>query len=259
MNKNPLGISIGVGGNRHMAAEYARAGFEVAEISLADQPFEERRAFALDVMAQLRECGMTLWSVHLPFSKRLDISELDEEKRLAVIRELTLDIELARELGAQVLVIHGSSEPNPDEERADRLAASIRSLAALQAIAGDMKLAIENLPRTCIGRTGAEVDAMSCACSGICFDVNHLLIESHSAFLSAAAPHVITTHLSDYDGLDERHFIPGAGIVPWKLVRSTLLENGYTGPFLFELRDDPATSLPYPPADVLAAWADCIG
>lgn len=254
MTKNPLGISIGVGSNRDRVADYARAGFEVVEISLAAKPFEERRAFMLDVMEQTRACGMALWSVHLPFGIGQDISELDEAKRQAVIRDIARDIEVARELGAKVLVVHGSREPNPDEERAARLEASMRSLAELQALAGDMAVAIENLPRTCIGRTGSEVARMATACSGVCFDVNHLLIESHEAFLKETAAKVITTHLSDYDGVDERHFIPGSGIVPWKLVRETLLNTGYTGPFLFELRDDPATGAPYDPAAVVEAW-----
>ena len=39
-----------------------------------------------------------------------------------------------------------------------------------------------------------------------------------------------------YDGVDERHWLPGEGIVPWKEVVTTLMESGYRGPFLFELR-----------------------
>lgn len=70
----------------------------------------------------------------------------------------------------------------------------------------------------------------------ICFDVNHLLGESHETFLNALASQVVTTHLSDYDGVDERHWLPGEGIVPWKRILDGLMEAGYRGPFLFELR-----------------------
>ena len=155
MNKNPFGISVGMNTYR-LLPEYARAGFEVVEICLPFKPFEERRAVALAAFDAVKAAGLTLWSVHLPFARELDISELDEEKRAAIVRELTQDIELARSLGAKTLVVHGSSEPNPDEERAARMAACAQSLEALQAAAGDLALAVEDLPRTCIGRTGEE-------------------------------------------------------------------------------------------------------
>ena len=253
MNKNPLGISVGLG-NYKLLPDYARAGFEVVEISVPFKPFEERRAFALAAFEELKAAGLTLWSYHLPFARELDISALDEDKRAAVIRELTQDIELARSLGAKTLVVHGSSEPNPDDERAARMETCAKSLEALQAIAGDMKLAVEDLPRTCIGRTGEEMAVLGTHCAGVCFDVNHLLRESHEAFMAHAAKLVITTHLSDYDGVDERHWLPGMGVVPWKQIYDGLLAVGYAGPFLFELGVDPATKQPYAPEAIIAAW-----
>ena len=43
--------------------------------------------------------------------------------------------------------------------------------------------------------------------------MNHLLGESHTDFMKALKHNIITTHLSDYDGVDERHWLPGEGIV----------------------------------------------
>ena len=257
MNKNPMGISVGMN-TWPLLPDYARAGFEVVEISLPFRPFEERRDFALKAFDALKAAGMTLWSVHLPFARELDISELDEAKRTAIIKELTRDIELARSLGAKTLVVHGSSEPNPDEERPARMVACAKSLDELQAIAGDMALAVEDLPRTCIGRTGEEMAVLGKHCAGVCFDVNHLLRESHETFMRHAAKLVITTHLSDYDGVDERHWLPGMGVVPWKQVYDGLMAVGYTGPFLFEIGYDPATKQPYAPDSIIPAWKKVI-
>ena len=250
--KNPLGISVGLK-NYPLLPEYAAAGFEVVEISMPDLPLDALRDFGFAALKLLKDSGMTLWTVHLPFGRELDISEPDETKRLAAVDSLGKVIDLARELGAQALVVHGSSEPNPDAERAVRMAACAESLKALQAKAGSMKLAVENLPRTCIGRTGVEIAELSGSCAGVCFDVNHLLIESHEVFMKNAAPHVITTHLSDYDGIDERHWLPGMGVVPWKQVHDTLLSVGYEGPFLFELGCD-KDGEPYKPSLVVNEW-----
>ncbi len=255
---NPLGISVGLN-NWELLPQYAAAGFEMVEISLPGKPIDELRLFACEAYALLRKSGMTLWSVHLPFGRRLDISALDESERAQVIGELKLSVDLARGLGAQSLVIHGSSEPNEDESRPARLIACAKSLDELQAYAGGMKLAVENLPRTCIGRAGWEVAELARHCAGVCFDVNHLLIEDHKAFMDAAEKRVITTHLSDYDGVDERHWLPGMGIVPWKTVHDRLIAAGFEGPFLFELGLDADTGEPYAPERVVNTWRALVG
>ena len=247
-----LGISVGLK-NYHILPQYAQSGIQAVEVSLPAAPIEELRAFAREAATLARDSGMTLWSVHLPFGRRLDISDPEEAGLRSALDELKKSIDLARDLGAGTLVVHGSSEPNEDASRPARMDACARSLAELQAYAGTMRLAVENLPRTCMGRTGEEVRQLSQYCAGVCFDVNHLLMEDHAAFLDAAGDKVITTHLSDYDGIDERHWLPGMGIVPWKLVRERLLALGYAGPFLFELRLDD-DGQPYPPEKVTAAW-----
>ena len=247
-----LGISVGFG-NYELLPRYAAAGISVVEISLPGAPIDQQRDLACRAYTLLRLSGMKLWSVHLPFGRSLDISAPDEAERLRAIDELKQSVDLARGLGAGTLVIHGSSEPNDDASRGARMEACCRSLGCLQDYAAGMRLAVENLPRTCIGRAGWEVARLSEACAGVCFDVNHLLIEDHAAFMDAAAGKVITTHLSDYDGVDERHWLPGMGIVPWKLVRERLLAAGYDGPFLFELGAD-ADKRPYAPEKVVAAW-----
>ena len=253
---NPLGISVGLN-NWELLPQYAAAGIEVVEISLPGKPIDELREFACEAYALLKKSGMTLWSVHLPFGRQLDISATDESERARVIGELKLSIDLARGLGAKALVVHGSSEPNAEESRPARMEACERSLKELQIYADPMRLAVENLPRTCIGRAGWEVEKLSSACAGVCFDVNHLLIEDHNAFLDKAENRVITTHLSDYDGVDERHWLPGMGIVPWKLVYDRLIAAGYSGPFLFELGLN-AEKKPYDPEEVVAAWKGLI-
>ena len=254
---NPLGISVGLN-NYELLPRYAKAGIEAVEISLPGAPIEAQRLFACRAYELTQLSGMTLWSVHLPFGRLLDISALDEGERAGVLAQLKQSIDLARGLGAGVLVIHGSAEPNDDASRPARMAACAESLSALQAYAAPMRLAVENLPRTCIGRQGWEVRDLNAACAGVCFDVNHLLIEDHDAFLDAAADQVITTHLSDYDGVDERHWLPGMGVVPWKKVHDRLLAAGYNGPFLFELGLD-QDKKPYDPVRVVEAWRALVG
>ena len=115
-------------------------------------------------------------------------------------------------------------------------------------------MAVEALPRACLANAAVEARAMAQAAGNvpICFDVNHLLGETHGEFLRNLASNVVTTHLSDYDGVDERHWLPGEGIVPWKEVARKLMDAGYRGPFLFELRA--GENGPYAAGEVLAAF-----
>jgi len=250
---NKLGISINQT-NVEMIPAYAAAGFEVMEISLPNKPHEEIVALGERALELAKECGMELWSVHIPFGRSLEISSIDEAKRLNVLSMLMPSVALAKEWGAQVLVVHASSEPNEPSSRPARILACAESLKTLQQAAAPVRIALENLPRTCIGRESCEVVPLAKYCSGICFDVNHLLIESHEDFMKAAAPFIITTHLSDYDGEDEKHWMPGAGVVPWKQVYDTLTAAGYEGPWLFELGRNP-DGTNFDPVAVLDSWA----
>lgn len=250
---NKLGISINRT-NVEMIPAYAAAGFEVMEISLPNESADILREFGNRALALAKEAGIALWSVHIPFGRELDLSNPDEEKRLLALELLKPSIALAREWGAEVIVVHGSSEPNEDASRKARIIACAQSLKAVQQEAGSIRVALENLPRTCIARDAAETVPLSEYCAGICFDVNHLLSESHEEFMKTAAARTITTHLSDYDAVDERHWMPGAGVVPWKLVYDTLTAAGYKGPWLFELGRNP-DGTNFDPVAVLDSWA----
>lgn len=184
---------------------------------------------------------LRVWSVHLPFGAGWDVAHFIEAERDAVCAALKRVIDLTAAWKPRVYVLHGCLEPVSDQERPVRVARSIRSLRELDDYAAryGARVALENLPRSCLANCSFETRAIAQAAGNvpICFDVNHLLGEEHSAFLDALADTAITTHLSDYDGVDERHWLPGEGIVPWKLVVERLMAAGYRGPFLFELRN----------------------
>lgn len=183
---------------------------------------------------------LRVWSVHLPFGIGWDIAHYDECERDAVCASLKRIIDLTAAWGPRVYVLHGCLEPVSPEQRPVRVARSIRSLRELNEYAEQYgaRIALEDLPRSCLANNTIETRAMAQAAGNvpICFDVNHLLGDTHEAFLKGLASQVVTTHLSDYDGVDERHWLPGEGIVPWKQIFVGLMEAGYRGPFLFELR-----------------------
>ena len=204
--------------------------------------------------------GIERWSCHLPFSADIDISLADEAARRATV-DLHKEIMTgAAAVGIRRFVLHPSSEPISDEERPLRMAlakGSLKELADLAERLGAV-ICVEDLPRTCLGHTVAEMLELLSADERlrVCFDVNHLLTaygSTHEEFVEKLGSKIITTHMSDYDFADEKHFFPGMGMLNWKMVVEALEKADYTGPFLYEGGFAPSLRAPEVP---FGTWED---
>jgi sugar phosphate isomerase/epimerase len=78
-------------------------------------------------------------------------------------------------------------------------------------------------------------------------DSNHMLQESLTDFTAPLAGMIVTTHLSDYDGVDERHWLPGRGICDFRGLFALLEAARYTGVYNMEL------AAPYTPRAAMDA------
>lgn len=192
-----------------------------------------------------REVGIGLWSLHLPFSRKIDISNTDKELRAVTLYTNRTLIRAAAEAGISTIVLHPSSEPITDEDRAERMALSRDAILSLGELCRELglTLAVENLPRTCLCRTSAEmIELLSGTGAKVCFDTNHSLTESNPDFLRgilAGGLEIATLHISDYDGVDERHRLPGDGINAWGEIFDILAQANYSGPLMYEVTRKP--------------------
>ncbi len=199
----------------------------------------QQEELILDLKKKADKAGIKIWSIHLPFSRTYDVSTTNETDRENMIKECSRLMLLCKPLKPQKFVIHGSSEPIPDSERQIRLENCIISLKLLNLEAKKVngQLALECLPRTCLGNTGEELLKIVNSVGnglGVCFDANHMLKEKPEEFVSKVGKLITTVHISDYDGLDEKHWLPGTGVINWSKVISELADAGYKGPFMYE-------------------------
>ena len=106
-------------------------------------------------------------------------------------------------------------------------------------------LCIENLPRTCLGRNSDEILQLIANYPEVmvCFDSNHLLKEDHAHFFEQVGNRIGTIHASDYDRKDERHWLPGKGIIDWSDFLRKLKQSGYNGVFMYEIRSSEVDSI----------------
>lgn len=185
--------------------------------------------------------GVALWSLHLPFMpfEVIDISSTDADMRNANISMLSDIILKASDIGINRFVIHASGEPVLPPVRSERMKSSKDSLFKLSEFAKktDSVIAVENLPRTCLGNNSGEINELTSVNDNllVCFDTNHLFEQLTKDFVDDLNKKIETVHISDYDFMYERHWLPGYGKVDFKEIIGILESKQYIGPWLYEI------------------------
>lgn len=229
---------------RETFREYKAHGIDAAEIVSGYDNYMNVLDFPKNWESYARMAadeGVELWSIHLPFSSRLDISHTNNELRAITIYTNRTLIEAAGKAGIKVAVLHPSSEPISDEERPERLRRSREAIIILREVCDryGMKLAVENLPRTCLcNRADEMVELLLGTGAGVVFDTNHSLIDENVSFLKTIIDSglpLYSLHISDYDFVDERHLLPGQGQNNWSGIIAELERAGYDGPLMYEV------------------------
>lgn len=225
----------------------ADAGFRYVEICYRDALYMEHMLQAGDAVHRIAvQAGMTAATAHLPYLHAWDVSSANMAERLEAISMQERLLRHVADLGIPLAVLHPSFEPIDETERPARLKLSADAISRLGTLAKKLGvvLAVENLPRTCLGNCAEEILFLTDngRSAKVCMDANHLLLETHEAFIRAAGEHIVHLHMSDYDGNDEKHWLPGQGIVDWPGLKALLEGVGFDGIWMLEVRE--ATALP---------------
>ena len=186
----------------------------------------------------VRASGLYFNGVHIPFGRQWDFSELNEETRLGAVKAFGELAAVIDGYSPKCYIVHGSYEPVAPEERAAKLEALKKSLREMPELT-KTTIAVEILPRTCLLNTSAEaialVDSMESEQIKVCVDVNHFLQEKSEDGVLALGDRIVTTHISDHDYENERHWIPGEGKIDWVAVIDAFRKIGYDGAFNYEV------------------------
>ena len=221
----------------------ARSGIATLEVAarLLDGDDGQQKASALKAMSA--RTGIRIASVHARFGEPYDFSVLEEDARAMAVQSAAAAIDLARGLGAPIVVYHASAEPVNSQDRPARLQRAREAISELSGRCSEgIGLAVELLPRTCLGNTVDEllelIGPPGSAAVGVCLDTNHLM-DRHADLPDDArrlGARLIALHLSDYDGTDEKHWLPGEGCIDWTAFMAALRDIDYAGPFNYECK-----------------------
>ncbi|MEW6355268.1 MAG: sugar phosphate isomerase/epimerase family protein [Planctomycetota bacterium] len=196
------------------------------------------------VKVMCRERGIEAASVHVPFGGPHDISVLDEAARGRALKTFEEAVPLAIQFDAPLFVVHASAEPIEADHRSRRLDQARKSLAQIVARCAALKkrVAVELLPRTCLGNSVEELllllDGLDPQIAGVCLDTNHFMdrYATLPGAVRSLGDRLFALHLSDYDGVDEKHQTPGTGVIDWKAFLRALRDIAYAGPFDYECK-----------------------
>ena len=185
--------------------------------------------------------GIELWSVHSHMRPDFDISSLDNASNRAAIDELSELINRASAFGLDKFVIHPTHTPEPFDQatRSEKIKHAMACLDTLAEYAykKNSVIALENLPRTCLGNTVEEYLLMLTANDKlrVCFDFNHSLIDDTADAIRKLGQKIVTVHVSDRDNINERHWLPGEGVLDWNGIMDAFDEIGYKGAWVYEM------------------------
>ncbi len=223
--------------NEETIKEYAKSGIEYIEISAGKK---ETDAICYEDLKKWTDAyGVKIWSFHLPFYPFEVIDISNEDLADFSVSYLSDIIKKASSIGIDKFIIHASGEPIEENHRKSRMECAKKSLFKLCEVAKEYgaTICVEDLPRTCLGRSADDISELLESHPDLraCFDTNHLLGEDNVEFIRKIGDKIVTLHVSDYDFVNERHWLPGEGKNDWQGILKALKDVGYTGIWLYEI------------------------
>lgn len=228
--------------NEELFIQYEKAGIKAMELALGEEQYLSIDYEKLKIWADSH--NVKLWSLHLPFrpTESVNLAAYENEIRESTVAYYTEIIKKAAKVGIKIFVVHpNSTEPIEEgDERAKRISFVKECLNELceNAAKEGAVIAVENLPRSCIARNSDELlDLLSVNDKlRVCYDTNHLMGQEATEFIKAVGDKIVTLHVSDYDFMNERHWLPGEGKNDWQKILKSLIDVGYKGVWLYEIR-----------------------
>lgn len=196
--------------------------------------------------------GINIWSIHMAFGNKIDLSTRDEDLRKKVVASHSRLIKLLEILDPEIILFHPSYYLglNERDERKSQLIKSaveldenVRAIGAkmvLENMLGPKLLKDKNRERPLMRTVGESKEIFSRLPStiGLAVDTNHII--DPEKLIRAMGNKLKTLHIADGTGRAENHYFPctGEGENDWNEILAALDEVGYEGPFMYESPTD---------------------
>lgn len=207
------------------------SGFDATCLWWEDEVYP--KTVPVDVMpAMVRDAGLFIDNIHCPY---MGADRFWSERKSARQEEIDTyysHIEACAKHEIPHMIMHVNDE-NPVIESTELGLDSMIHLVRRAEEYG-VKLAIENtLNNDIIGMLLSEIPSENL---GLCYDSSHDWIQGQSrgTFLEEWKDKLLCTHLSDNNGKEDKHWIPGNGEVNWEKIMPSIV-NSQIGSITMEL------------------------
>ncbi|NLH47440.1 MAG: sugar phosphate isomerase/epimerase [Myxococcales bacterium] len=217
---------------RQHLAWIAAAGFRRLELWCAEHHFDFTDPAAVaDLRAGLREHGLRVQTMHLPFYHGFGTPEFryigfthpEIENRALMGEKMRAILALCEPLDCRCLVLHPVSTPRPDGSHIRRLRAALDWFVP-QCRRQGVTIALEN-----IMQPESRTEILAGVCDdysgqvGICLDTGHAHIDGGLIWqIHNAGRHLIALHVHGNHGATDEHLLPGNGTIDWPAALSAL-------------------------------------
>lgn len=258
--KLQVGYSIGINKINEEIMTYSKSvGIDYIEVSV-NELVDKNRIFNFgeqEIIKKMKaiksaadKAGIQIWSIHMPFGPRIDLSLGDEHERLEVIAMHQKVLDFCAILQPKIILFHPSFYLGLNE-REMRKEQMIQSALELNKTVRAMKatMVIENMLGYDLQKDSEQenplcrsveetVEIMNRLPKDIfsAIDTNH--IKDPEQLIRSMGKRLKSIHIADGDGKKECHYLPcsGQGKNNWAEILSALDKAGYHGPFMFECK-----------------------
>ncbi len=192
----------------------------------------------------IRGLGIRVESLHSPFSPTIDLSSPDDAIRTFSVSEVERSMYCMKQLGGKILIVHpASSEQSLKDNISVRFSKCRQSLESLYIRAEDLgvKLAIETqLPHVFGGEIAVLkklIEGFSVSVCGFCFDTSHTNLWQKGCInaFEKLSMTVNSFHISDNNGTNDNHFVPGDGNINWRELVHLIKKTNCSDIFMLEI------------------------
>ena len=235
---------------REHLAEIANGGVKAIELgNYQTEMTFGKPDYIESIKKALDEFEMKLVSVHCPHGnvpRQGDLGGLAEVTRKKGVRTIEQAATTLSALNGRILTLHPGEWFFCWDEKPDHIEAIRRSIKEGADICANhgAKLAIETM-RPDEPRIGDDYHDLLDIISdyepddvGLCLDTNHANLNWElSQLIHDAGKRLMSIHVSDNDGQEERHWLPFSGIIDWQGVMKALGDIEYNGPMVYEVKN----------------------
>lgn len=186
----------------------------------------------------VREAGLILENVHVPYDNIDDLWSESMSRRNSIVHRHLAWIEELAQFDIPIMVMHILDRVYPPQPNKYGLE-SIERIVKAAAEAG-IRIAIENTGD--VHFIDYVLSRIETGYLGFCYDSSHdWLYSSDKTFaLKKCGRRLLCTHLSDNDGIKDRHWLPQQGHIDWPLLCRLLPLDTYSGTISLEVTASPA-------------------